>query len=69
MATKKQAAARAKFAKAARAKGNTKLGRRAKEHRSAQAQEARQVARVSSRDVHPAMGRYDAGVSGHTKLN
>jgi len=30
MATKKQAGARAKFAKAARAKGNTKVGRRAK---------------------------------------
>ena len=30
MATKKQAAARAKFAKAARAKGNTMVGRRAK---------------------------------------
>jgi hypothetical protein len=30
MATKKQAAARAKFAKAARVKGNTKVGRRAK---------------------------------------
>ena len=30
MATKKQAAARTKFAKAARAKGNTKVGRRAK---------------------------------------
>ena len=30
MATKKQQAARAKFAKAARAKGNTKVGRRAK---------------------------------------
>jgi hypothetical protein len=29
MATKKQAAARAKFARAARAKGNTKVGRRA----------------------------------------
>jgi hypothetical protein len=28
--TKKQSAARAKFAKAARAKGNTKVGRRAK---------------------------------------
>lgn len=30
MATKKQAAARAKFTKAARAKGNTKVGRRAR---------------------------------------
>lgn len=30
MATKKQSAARAKFAKAARAKGNTKVGRHAK---------------------------------------
>lgn len=30
MATKKARAARAKFAKAARAKGNTKVGRRAK---------------------------------------
>ena len=30
MATKKQAAARAKFAKAVHAKGNTKVGRRAK---------------------------------------
>lgn len=30
MATKKQTAARAKFAKAARAKGNTKVGRHAK---------------------------------------
>lgn len=30
MTTKKQAAARAKFAKAARAKGKTKVGRRAK---------------------------------------
>jgi hypothetical protein len=30
MATKKQTAARGKFAKAAHAKGNTKVGRRAK---------------------------------------
>jgi hypothetical protein len=30
MATKRQTAARAKFAKAARAKGNTKVGRHAK---------------------------------------
>jgi hypothetical protein len=30
MASKKQLAAHAKFAKAARAKGNTKVGRRAK---------------------------------------
>ena len=65
MATKKQAAARAKFAKAARAKRNTKVGRRAKQ-RSAQAQEAPQVARVSSRGVHPAPGRYDAGMHSPT---
>jgi hypothetical protein len=36
MATKKQAAARAKFAKAARAKGNTKVGRAAAKRGEAQ---------------------------------
>jgi hypothetical protein len=41
MATKKQAAARAKFAKAAQAKGNTKVGRRAKS--TAAAKKKRQV--------------------------
>ena len=40
MATKKQAAARAKFAKAARAKRNTKVGRRAKQRSAHSARSA-----------------------------